>query len=168
MYFCLSCSTVSLSDSKITTGDSFDVALGTQTIILLSLIIYSPLLSFAQKEICPSPNTFTFVFPEHHLLYIFMYLVESWHQLPLKDPSTFVSIPPAWEFLFCIESLLDYICEEDRYPLLNAGFKNHDVDIVNIALILSELEKQHSYMQYLIENKMLIKQKTFLSFPEFY
>lgn len=97
-----------------------------------------------------------------------MYLVESWHQLPLKDPSTFVSIPPAWEFLFCIESLLDYICEEDRYPLLNAGFKNHDVDIVNIALILSELEKQHSYMQYLIENKMLIKQKTFLSFPEFY
>lgn len=75
---------------------------------------------------------------------LFMYLVESWHQLSLKDPSTFVSIPPAWEFLFCIESLLDYICEEDRYPLLNAGFKNHDVDIVNIALILSELEKQHN------------------------
>lgn len=65
-----------------------------------------------------------------------------WNSLQ-DDDEGFLSVPFTWRLLLCLEALYDRIPKSERHSHLTSLFENHSIHLSTIALLLTELEKQH-------------------------
>lgn len=72
------------------------------------------------------------------------YLSANWEEFKFAERKSLLAVEPEWRFESCVDALLQYIDDTDRFTLLKTIFASEKVSVAVLSIILLLLEKQHS------------------------